>query len=216
MHCSTPGSSVLDYLPEFAQMHVHWVGVAIWPSHPLPPLLLLPSVLPSIRVFSSEPALRIRWPEYYFRLLPSCCCLAAKSCLTLCDRTDRSTPGSPVLPHYPELTQTHVHWVSGTIQPSHPLLLLCPPAFNLSQHHGLFQWLFASGGQSIGASASASILPVNFQGWFPLGLTGLISSPSKGLSRVFSSTTVQKQWLFGTQPSSWSNSHIYTWLLEKP
>ena len=140
----------------------------------------------------------------------------AQLCLTLCDPMNHTKPGLPVHHHLPGFTQTHVHWVSGTIQPSHPLLLLCPPAFNLSQHHGLFQWLFASGGQSIGASASASILPVNFQGWFPLGLTGLISSPSKGLSRVFSSTTVQKQWLFGTQPSSWSNSHIYTWLLEKP
>ena len=63
--------------------------------------------------------------------------------------------------------------------------------------------LFATGGQSIGASTSASVLPVNIQGWFPLGLTGLISLLSKGLSRVFSSTTIQKHQLFGTQPSLW-------------
>ena len=68
-------------------------------------------------------------------------------------------------------------------------------------------------GQSIGASASA--LPMNSQSWFPVGLTGLISWQSKGLSRVFSNTTVQKHQFFGTQPSLWSNSHICTWLLEK-
>ena len=70
--------------------------------------------------------------------------------------------------------------------------------------------------QSIGASASASVLPINIQGWFPLGLTGLISLQSKGLSRVFSSTKIQKHQFFGTQPSLWSNSHIHTWLLENP
>ena len=74
---------------------------------------------------------------------------------------------------------------------------------------------FPSGGQSIGASASASVLPVNIQDWFPLGLTGLISLQSKGLSRVFSNTTVWKHRFFGTQLSLWSNSHIHTWLLEK-
>ena len=72
--------------------------------------------------------------------------------------------------------------------------------------------LFTSSGQSIGDSASASILPMNIQGWFP----GFISLLSKGLSRVFSSTTVQKHQFFSTQPSLWSNSHICTWLLGKP
>ena len=75
---------------------------------------------------------------------------------------------------------------------------------------------FASGGQGIGASTSASVLSMNIQGWFPLGLTRLISLPSKGLARVFSNTTVQKHQFFGNQPSLWSNSHIHTWLLEKP
>ena len=75
---------------------------------------------------------------------------------------------------------------------------------------------FASGGQRIGASASASVLPMNIQGWFPLGLTGLISLQSKGLSRVFSNTTVQKHQFFSTQPFLWSNSHIHTWLFENP
>ena len=75
--------------------------------------------------------------------------------------------------------------------------------------------LFTLGGQSIGASTSASVFPMHIQGWFPLGLTGLISLQSKGLSRVFSKTTVQKHQFFGAQPSLWPNSHIHTWL-EKP
>ena len=83
---------------------------------------------------------------------------------------------------------------------------------------GSFQMsqFFAWGSQSIGVSASASILPMNIQDWSPLGWTGWISLQSKGLSRVFSNTTVQKHQFFGTQPSSESNSHIHTWLLEKP
>ena len=76
--------------------------------------------------------------------------------------------------------------------------------------------LFSSGSQSIGVSASASVLSMNIQGWFPLELTGLISLQSKGLSRIFPSTTIQKHQFFSAQPSLWSNSHIHTWLLEKP
>ena len=75
-------------------------------------------------------------------------------------------------------------------------------------------WLFISGCYSVGALAS--VLPMNIQGWFPLGLTGLISFLSKGLSRVFSSIIIQKHQFFSAQPSLWSNSHIHTWLLEKP
>ena len=93
----------------------------------------------------------------------------------------------------------------------------CPQSFpsNLSQLTFPVSQLFVSGGQSIGASALASVLPVDIQGWFPLALTGLISLLSKRLSRVFSSTTVWKHQFFGTQPSLWSNPHIQTWLLEK-
>ena len=76
--------------------------------------------------------------------------------------------------------------------------------------------LFTTGNQSIGASASASVLPMNIHDWFPLGLTGLLSLQSKGLSKVFSNTTVRKHQFFSSQPSLWSNSHIHTWLLEKP
>ena len=75
---------------------------------------------------------------------------------------------------------------------------------------------FFTGGQSIRASASASVLPMNIQGWSPLGWAGWISLQSKGLSRVFSNTTVQKHQFFSAQPSLWSNSHTHTWLLEKP
>ena len=80
----------------------------------------------------------------------------------------------------------------------------------------LMSQFFTSGGQSLGASASASVLPMNIEDWFPLGLIGLISLQSKGLSRVFSNTTVKKHQLFSAQPYLWSNSHIHTWLLEKP
>ena len=99
-----------------------------------------------------------------------------------------------------------------------PLLSPSPPAFNLFQHQGLFPMsqFFTSGDQSSGTSASASVLPMNIQDWFPLGLTGLISLQSKSLTRVFSNTTVQKHKFFGAQLSLWPNSHIYTWLLEKP
>ena len=107
---------------------------------------------------------------------------------------DCSTPGLPVHHQLPEPAQTHVHWVSDAIQPSHPLSSFSPTVFNLSQHQGLFQWVFfASGDQSIGISASASVLPMNIQDWFPLELTGLISLQSKRLSRVFSNPTVQKR-----------------------
>ena len=90
----------------------------------------------------------------------------------------------------------------------------CPQSFPASRSFPMSQ-LFASGGQSIGTSASTSGLPMNIQDWFSLGLTGLISLQSKGLSKVFSSTTIQKHQFSGTQPSLWKNSHICTWLLEK-
>ena len=110
------------------------------------------------------------------------------------------------------LLTTYIHCVNDAIQPSHPLSHLSPLALNLSQHQVLFQCVSSSHqvGQSIGASASASVLPVNIQDRFPLGLTGLISSQSKGLSRVFYSTTVQKHQFFGSPPSLYSNSHFHT------
>ena len=91
----------------------------------------------------------------------------------------------------------------------------CPQSLPASVSFPM-SWLFASGSQSIGASASASVLPMNSQVIFLLGLTRLISFLSKGLSKVFSTATVPKYRFFGAQPSLWSNSHIYTWLLVKP
>ena len=105
-----------------------------------------------------------------------------------------------------------------SVMPSSHLILLSPspPAPNPSQHQGLFQWVNSAwGGQSIGVSASASILPMNTQDWSPLGWTGWISLQSKGLSRVFSNTIVQKHQFFSAQLSSQSSSHIQTWPLEK-
>ena len=136
----------------------------------------------------------------------------AQSCPTLCDPMNRSTPGLPVHHQLPEFTQTHVHRVSDAIQPSHPLSSPSPPAPNPSQHQSLFQWVNSSHGVANGVSALASFLPKKSQGWSP----GWISLQSKGLSRVFSNTTVQKHQFFGTQLSSQSISHIYTWPLEKP
>ena len=135
-----------------------------------------------------------------------------------CDPMDCSTPGFPVHHQLLELAQTHIHWVSDAIQPSHSLSSPSPPNFSLFLASGSFQMsqFFASGGQSIGVSASASVLPVNIQDSFLLGWTGWISLESKGLSRVFSNNTVQKHQFFSAQLSLWSNSHIHTWLLEKP
>ena len=91
----------------------------------------------------------------------------------------------------------------------------CPQSFPASGSFPMSQ-LFTWGGQSIGVSTSASVLPMNTQDWSPLGWTGWISLQSKGLSRVFSNTTVQKHQSFGAQSSSQSNSHIHTWPQEKP
>ena len=108
----------------------------------------------------------------------------------------------------------------ASVMPSNHLILCHPfsSCFQSFPAWGSFpvSQLFTSGGQSVEASASASVLAVNIQDWFPLGWTGWISLQSKGLSRVFSNTTVQKHQFFGAQPSLWSNSHIHTWLLEKP
>ena len=112
----------------------------------------------------------------------------SQSCLTLCDPMDCSTPGFPVFHHFPELAQTHVHWVSDATQPPscHPLLLL-PSVFPIvrvcSNESVVCIW-----GPNYWSFSFSTVLPMNNQGWFPLGLTGLISLLSKGLSRVFSST----------------------------
>ena len=130
------------------------------------------------------------------------CCFVAKWCLTLCDSMDCSTQTSLSF----TISWSLLKLMSiGSVMPSNHLIadapfLSCPQSFSES---GAFpmNWLFTSGGQGIGASASASVLPMNIQDWFPLGLTGLISLQSKKLSRVFSSTTIWKHQFFSPQPS---------------
>ena len=104
---------------------------------------------------------------------------------------------------------------SNHLIPCHLLLPAPTPAFNLCQHQDLFQWVSSSQQVAKSLRASASIRPKNIQDWLSLGLTGLISLLSKGLSRVFSNATIKKHQFFSIQPSLWSNSHIHTWLLGK-
>ena len=131
----------------------------------------------------------------------------AQSCPTLCNPVDCSTPGFPVPSPTPKAYSNSCpssQWCQPTISSS-----VVPFSSHLQSFPAsgsfLMSWLFISNDQRIGASASASVFPMNIQGWFPLGLSGLIFSLSKGLSRVFSSTTVQKHHFFRTQPSLWSN-----------
>ena len=133
---------------------------------------------------------------------------------------DCSLPGLPVHHQLLEFTQTHVHWVGDAIQPSHPLLspsrpLLLPPSIFPSIRVFSNESALPSGGQSIGVSALTSVLPMNIQDWFSLGWTGWISLQSKGLSRVFSSTTVQKHQFFDAQLSERGQSFHKTMLSSK-
>ena len=164
------------------------------------------------------------------------CSLVAKSCPALCHPMDRSTPGSPVLHRLPGFARPqHARLPCpspspGVCSTSCPLRQQCypttspsatpsPPAFSLSQHQGLFsESALCIRWPKFGASASAteSVLPMDIQSWFPFGLTRLVSMLSMGLSRVFSSTTIQKHQFFGAQPFLRSSSHIHTWPLEEP
>ena len=126
-----------------------------------------------------------------------------KLCLTLGNPMDCSMPGVPVHHQLLVFTQTHVHWVGDAIQSSQPQSSPSPPAFTLSQHQCLFQWVSSSYqvAKSIGVSASASVLPMNIQDWFSLGWNGWIFLQPKGLSGVFSNTTVQKWQFLGARLS---------------
>ena len=143
------------------------------------------------------------------------CYSVTQSCLTHCDCMDCSTPGFPALHHLLQLAQTCLfsQWCHSTVLSSFVPFSSCLKSFPASGSF-LISWLFTSGDQSIGVSASASVLPVNIQNWFPLGWTGLISLLSKGLSRglstVFSNITSQKHQFFGTQLSLWFKSYIHT------
>ena len=140
----------------------------------------------------------------------------AQSCLTLCNPMGCSTPGFPVHHKLPELAQTHVHQVGEAIQMSHPLSSPSPPAFNLSQYQGLFQWV--SSLHQVARVLELQLQYQSFQWIFRTDSfrTDLISLQSKGLSRIFSNTIVQKHHFFSTQLSLWSNFQMHTWLLEKP
>ena len=159
----------------------------------------------------------MRWLDSITVQWTCCCCSVAQLCPIFCDPMVCSTPGFPVLHYVPGVCSNSCSWsqwchptISSSVAPfsSYPQSFPASGSFPMS-------WLFVSGGQSIGTLTSASVLPLNIQGWFPLGLTDLISLLSKGLSRVFSNTTVWKRQFFGAQSSLWSKSHIYTWLLEK-
>ena len=146
-----------------------------------------------------------------------CCWLVTKTCSTLCDPMDSSTPGFPVLHCLSDLAQTHVHWISDAIQPSHPLSPPSP-ALNPSQPRGLFQWVRFSQQLAKYWSYSFSISPSDeYSGLisFKIDWFGLLAVQGT-LSRVFSNTTVWRHQFLSIQPFSLSSSHIYTWLLEKP
>ena len=130
--------------------------------------------------------------------------------------SDSATPWTEARQASPSITssQSLLKFMSiESMMPSNHLILCHPLLLLLSGYFPMNQ-LFTSGGQSTGVSASAPVLPMNIQDWFPLGWTGLISLQPKGLSRVFSNTTVQKHQFFGAQLSLQSNSHIHTWLLD--
>ena len=162
---------------------------------------------------------RLNLPTHKYGMffhLHCCCCSVAKPCLTLCDPMDWAPQASlSFIISWSLLRLMSIELV----MPSNHLILCCPlllppsifPRIRVFSNESalLIRW------QNNGASVSASVLRTNIQDWFPLGLTGLISLLWKGLSRVFSSTTVQSHQFFGAQPL-WSNSHIHTWLLEKP
>ena len=145
------------------------------------------------------------------------CSSLAKSYLTLCNPMNCRMPDLAILHYLLEFAQTYVHWVSDAIQPSHLLLLLILwPSIFLSIRVFSKQTALHIRWKKYWTSASASVLPMNIQGWFPLRVTSLISLMFKGPSRVFSNTTVQKHQFFNGQLSLWCNSYFYTRLLEKP
>ena len=144
------------------------------------------------------------------------CCSVTKLCPTLCNHMDCNRQGFPLFHHLLELVQTPVHWVDDAF--NHIMFCLpfyCPQSLPASGSFSM-SWIFASGCQSIRASALVSVLPVNIQDWFSLGWTGWISLLSKGLSGVFSNTTVWRRLFFGALPPLWSSSHYCTWQLGRP
>ena len=141
----------------------------------------------------------------------------AQLCPTLCNPMNCTMPGLPLHHHLQESTQSQLHQVSDTIQPSHPLSSPYPPAPSppsirvfSSESTLRMRW------PKYWSFSFSIIASKEHPGWFPLEWTGWISLQSKGLSRVFSNTTVQKHQFFGAQPSSQYNTLIHTWPLVKP
>ena len=149
-------------------------------------------------------------------LFALCCCSVAQLFPTLCDLMDylMDSEITSLSPRVCSNSCPLSKWCYPTISSSVTPFFSCLQSFPALRSFPMSQF-FISGGQNIRASASASSLPVNIEGWFPLGFTGLISLLLKGLSRVFARTTVQRHQFFGSQPSLWSNSHIPTRLLKE-
>ena len=136
-------------------------------------------------------------------------CSFAKSFLTVSNPMDCSMSGIPVFHYSPEFAKIHVHWVNDAIKPFHPLPPSSSPDLNFSKHQGLFQWVGSlhQVTKVLELHLQHQSFPINIQGWYLLGFIGLISSKSKRLTRVFSSTTIQRHQFFGTQPFIVQLSH---------
>ena len=209
MDCSIPG--FLSFTISQSLFRLISIESMMPSNHLIPycPFLLLPTIFPSIRVFSNGSALHIRWPKYWsfsFRISPSNESFqfssVAQSYLFLCDPMDCSMPGFPIH-HYSQACSNSCpssRWCHPNISSSVIPFSSCLQSFSASGSFPVNQF-FASGGQSIGVSASASAFLMSIQGLFPLWSSGLISLLSKGLSRIFSSTTVQIHQFFGAQLS---------------
>ena len=166
----------------------------------------------SICIYSYAPAFTILYELFLLYVVA----FQSHSCVQLCDPMDCNGPGFHVLHSLPELAPTHVHWFGNAIWPSHALSPPSPPVLNLTQHQGLFQWVGSSHqvAKTVGALVSASVLPMNIQGWFSLGLSGLISMLSQGtLKKLLQHNS--KASIFQWSAFIWSSSHISTWLLER-
>ena len=201
MDCSMPGLPVHHQLPEFTKTHVHWVGDAIQPSHSL----LHPS--PSAFNLFQHQGLFSTYTQFSRSVMSN----SLRPHESQHARPPYPSPTPGIYPNPCPLSRGYHPTISSSVIPffSCPQSLPASGSFPMSQ---FFTW----GGQSIGVSASASVLPMNTEDWSPSGRTGWIALQSKGLSRVSSNTTVQKHQFFGTQLYSQSNSHIHTWPLEKP
>ena len=195
MDSSTPGFPGFHYLLELAHTHVHWVTDVIQPSHPLSS--------------PSPPAFKLSQHSQTIAILMSL--KHGNSLLLNSVQFTRSVMSDSLWPL--GLQHTRLPCQSSTPRASLnscPLSQGCYPTISSNESVLHIRW------PQVLEFQSTSVLPMNIQDWFPLGWTGWISLQSKGLSRVFSNTIVQKHWFFSTQLSLWSNSHIHTWLLEKP